>query len=97
MNLSEFTWDKWNVQHISRHQVNPEEVEEAFERGVFSRRTKKKVLRGGVHKRRYISIGQTFSGRFLRIIWETRERKIYTLTALDADAADKRLFKKRRQ
>ena len=86
----------WNVEHISKHQVKPKEVEEAFESGVFTRRTKKKITREGLAKRRYISLGQTLSGRLLRVIWEMRERRIYTITALDAGEADKKLFKKRR-
>lgn len=95
MKLTMFIWDTWNVEHISKHQVEPEEVEEAFHSGVFTRRTKKKITREGIAKRRYISLGETFSGRLLRIIWEMRERKIFAITALDANNADRKLFKKR--
>jgi hypothetical protein len=36
--------------HISKHQVEPKEVEEAFHSGVFTRRTKKKIAREGIAK-----------------------------------------------
>lgn len=80
-------WDSWNVKHIARHQVNPDEVEAVCH-------TKPIVLRGQ-QKNRLVLIGETDEERLLAIILESQGRGIYyPITAYPAGAKDIALYKR---
>ena len=59
MIIRSFEWDDFNTGHIARHNVSPEEAEEAF--------SNKPVILKSREKRYYI-FGQTDNGRYLTII-----------------------------
>lgn len=86
MIIKKLVWDEWNREHIARHNVEEKEVEEVcqsknlFERG-----------RDGT----YQITGQTQTGRYLNIVVVKRANGFYPVTARDADAKERKRFKKR--
>lgn len=85
MIIRKLVWDEWNIEHIARHNVEPEEVEQVcisknlFERG-----------RDGT----YQVTGQTETGRYLTIILVLRRNGFYPVTARDASDTERKRFKK---
>ena len=86
MIIKKLVWDEWNINHIARHHVLPEEVEEVnrnkhlFERG-----------RDGT----YQMTGQTDEGRYLTVVLVPRENGYYPVTARDTDNKERRRLKKK--
>lgn len=82
-------WDTWNLQHIARHQVTPEEVEAACYNDPL-------VLRGQ-QKGRLVLIGKTNEERILGMVVEGKGYgKYYVVTAYDVSITDKVLYKRLR-
>lgn len=80
-------WDSWNVQHIARHKITPEEVEKVCHNEPL-------VLRGQ-QKNRLVLIGQTEEALLITIILEANGRgKYYPITAYPADIHDITLYKR---
>lgn len=66
----ELEWDDDNVDHLARHSISPEEVEELFASPVIRRR-------GGTDAPdRFRYLGRTASGRYLAIIGQERTRTL---------------------
>jgi hypothetical protein len=87
MRIDDLVWTLDRVEHIARHSIVPEEVEEvlasapAFQRG-----------RGGV----YEAWGQTESGRYLLVIFRyLGHNRAWPITARDMDENEKRLLRKK--
>jgi len=75
-------------EHIARHDVRIEEVEEI----IFGRHVTFRSRYGY-----YGIIGRTDAGRYLTIIVAARRRGVYSLvTARAADEAERRLYQRRR-
>ena len=71
-------------EHIARHHVTVEEVEEVTEANPFVTRTR---------QGRYRLIGQTAAGRYLAVIIAPRGQGVYGLvTARDADDTERRNY-----
>ena len=86
MIIKKLVWDTWNIDHIARHNVEPEEVEEVCQsRNLFERG------RDGT----YQITGQTEAGRYLSIVVVPRRNGFYPVTARDADNKERRRFKKK--
>jgi uncharacterized protein len=91
--IDELLWDDWNEEHISRHRVREDEVEEV----VFDRASQFfRVGRGGA-ARRYLILGLTDAGRYLFVVIELAPgNRGYPITARDMTDGEKRQFKQRR-
>lgn len=78
-------WDSWNVSHIARHQVSPEEVEQVCHNDPFSDTGKKGRIR---------LIGPTDGGRMLSIILDPEEEAgvYYPVTARPASRKERRYY-----
>ncbi len=77
-------WDAENVAHIARHQVAPEQVEEACH-GEFIIRPAKKG--------RLLIIAPTRSGLMLAIVLAEEEKETYyVVTARPADRKERRIY-----
>jgi len=82
--IRKLIWDKWNINHITKHNVTKDEIEE---------------LCNGKHKRqltygkRYLILGRIKSGRALTVIL-AREKpgKYYIVTARDMSKKERRKF-----
>ena len=80
-------WDGWNEDHVARHGVDREEVEEVARNAPHVTRA-----RG----RTYRVIGQTDGGRYLTLIVAPRpDGSFYVVTARDADEIERRAYRRR--
>lgn len=86
MELSEFEWDDKNIEHILRHNVSPDEVEEAaFDDDPWIRKGRKGT--------RYL-LGYTIAGRYLFIVYILKGKGIAkVITSFDMDTKTKKLYK----
>jgi len=84
-----FVWDDENVAHIGRHQVSPDEVEEALTGNPV-------ILRGP--DGRYLAYGRTATGRVLFAVYVQRPGgRIRILTAREMTEKEKRFYRKKRK
>ena len=82
-----FEWDEGNIEHILRHNVGLDEIEEACVNNRYIRRTLNK---------RYLIYGVTDSGRYLLIVGIDKGKGIFrTITARDMTGREKSLYKRR--
>jgi len=86
--IHELLFDEWNEDHIVRHQIIPEEVEEICLSDPFVSKTRQSRLR---------VIGQTDAGRYLTVILAPQGQGVYyPVTARDATHAERRLYLKKK-
>jgi len=91
MRQFELEWSQKNEEHIARHQVSRQEVEEAVSSSSAY------VLRGP-GKGLYVVLGTTDSGRYLKVILRVKATKTaFVITALDMNVADRALYRKKRR
>lgn len=77
-------WDSWNIDHIARHEVTPEEVDEACHGDHSIRET---------YEGRLMIIGPTGSGRLLAIVLAPKEVGVYyPVTAWPASGKLRRIY-----
>lgn len=77
-------WDAWNVAHIGRHEVTPEEVEEVCHGEPLARLS---------YRNRIILIGPTDAGRMVAVVLEPVGRSgYYPVTARPASRKERRLY-----
>ena len=77
-------WDNWNVNHIARHQVTPEEVEQVCHALHVVRES---------YKDRLLMIGPTRSGRMLAVVLDPEGDDVYyVVTARVADRRERRIY-----
>lgn len=88
MEINEFEWDDINIEHISRHRVFPDEVEDvAFDDDPWIRRGRKGT--------RYL-LGHTIAGRYLFVVYTMKDKGIArVITSMDMDGKTKKLYKRR--
>jgi uncharacterized protein len=82
-------WDSWNIAHIARHDVIPEEVEEVCHGQPITSQTYKGRLR---------VVGPTRSRRMLTVILAPTEEPgvYYPITARPADRKERRNYDEQR-
>lgn len=87
MFLNIFEWDEENIEHILRHNVIPDEVEEVCVNKPYVRKSADK---------RYLVYGVTDSGRHIFIVGINKEKGIFrTITARDMTDREKSLYRRR--
>ncbi len=88
MEIREFEWDDNNIEHIARHGVFPDEVEDvAFDDDPWIRKGRKGT--------RYM-LGYTVAGRYLFVVYVLQGKGIArVITSMDMDDKTKKLYKKR--
>jgi uncharacterized DUF497 family protein len=86
MEFREFEWYDRNIEHIARHNVSPDEVEDvAFDDELW--------IRKGRRGARYM-LGYTIGGRYLFIAYSLKSKGIArVITAMDMDEKTRRLYK----
>ena len=83
--FSGFEWLDWVVEKlISKHNVEPEEVEQCFTNEPYKLR---KAQDG-----KYYFYGQADSGRYLFVVFSWKEHYIRVITARDMTANERREF-----
>lgn len=88
MEISEFEWDDFNMEHIARHRVSPDEVEDvAFDDEPW--------IKKGRRGTRYM-LGYTVAGRYLFIVYVLKDKgAARVITAMDMDDKTRKLYKRR--
>ena len=82
MEITDLDWNDWNVEHIARHKVRPEEVEEVCYGFHFVRKASGS---------RYVLSGQSQDGRYLDVVIERVSGSIFRpITAFDMSENYKR-------
>lgn len=87
----EFDWDDANLEHIARHSVEPEEVEEA---ATDPGRVAAPAYRAENGERRQAVTGKTEGGRLLTIVLTRRGNLFRVVTAREANAAERRAYRR---
>lgn len=84
--ISRLVWDDWNVEHIARHDVSPEEVEEVCHREALVHETYGGRLR---------VIGMTSSGKALTVIAAPKgeDGVYYPVTARAASSRERMIYR----
>ncbi len=86
--LYRLAWDSWNLNHIAKHGISRKEVEEAVN-------DPKSYLKK--HRKRLLIIGSAW-GRIITVILEnTGGKEYYVVTARDATATEKRIYKRKKK
>ncbi len=90
MAIHEFVWPEERIEHIARHGVTPEEVEEVC----FGRSLVQRTKSEGRNPVYYI-LGQTEAGRYLFcVVIGFSDGKGYPVTAREMTAKEKRRYRK---
>ena len=83
----DFDWDFANLEHIARHKIEPDEVEEAVnDPAAIPAET---IYRGADGQRRFGLIGASEEGRVLFVVLEHRRDSLRVVTAYPAEATDR--------
>ena len=85
-----FDWDDANVDHIARHRVTPEEVEEALD---DPNRIDVEAPNVAGERRRAV-VGRTGEGRLLFVAFTRVAGWIRAITAYDPDPGDQRRYRR---
>lgn len=89
LRIPELLFDEWNEEHILRHNVIPEEVDEVCRNRPLVSKTRQERLR---------VIGQTEDGRYLVVILAAKGKGVYyPITARDATQTERRLYQRKRK
>jgi len=91
MKIERISWDQDTADHIFKHSVTPEEVEQAL----FNELDAPIIMRG--REGRYLAYGRTNGGRLLFIVWVSRYRRTKIITARDMSKKERQFYKRMRQ
>jgi uncharacterized DUF497 family protein len=87
MRLIEIEWDEESINHIWRHHVEPEEVEETLEGRYIFRRGREGT---------YYVLGRALSGRYLFTVLGRKQSGTYrVVTARDMSLAERQWFRRK--
>ncbi len=79
-------WDDWNVDHIKKHQVKPEEVNQVL-------KSKTKTLKS--YQKRLLILGKTKNKRLLTVVLAPeKDNKYYLVTARDMSKKERKYYRK---
>ncbi len=80
-----FDWDAGNINHLSKHEVSPQEAEE-----IFSKQPPiaPRDMEHSVQERRYFILGKTRFNRRLFAIFTIRKSKVRVISARDMTQAE---------
>jgi uncharacterized DUF497 family protein len=91
LKIEKISWDQETVDHISKHLVSPEEVEEIL----FNNLDPPMMMRG--KEGRYLAYGKTHGGRLLLAVWVSRHKKTKIITARDLTPKEKRVHRRSKE
>lgn len=93
MEEATFDWDEANVRHLGRHNVDPQEAEQA----ILDPNAIMLEIQIEVGEERVKTIGRTARGRILAAVLTFRGEAIRPITAYDATIRDQSLYLKGNQ
>lgn len=87
--ILELIWDEINKEHIKKHNVSREEVEDIGKNFIYHRRT---------HTGRYLAVGRSGNRLITIIIRRKALKKYYPVTARDASKKERKyLYEKEKK
>ena len=87
MIIESLQWDEININHISRHNISYEEVEEVC----FNDDINPRIEKG--REDRYYILGQTFAGRYIFVVIKYLGKgKARPITARDMNNSERKRF-----
>lgn len=86
-----FDWDKANISHIARHNVDSKEAEEVFFNA--NQQFAKDKKHSNVESR-FSILGKTNQDRRLKVVFTVRKRKIRVVSSRDMSKKERRLYEK---
>jgi len=87
----DFRWNEWNVEHIARYGVMPDEAE-------YVVRTTKNPFPRKIEEDKWLVWGRGRGDRFLQVIYVLDEdRTVYVIHARPLEDREKRRFRRRRK
>lgn len=85
LNIRRILWDDWNVAHVARHHVIPQEAEEVCYSDYV-------LLQG--HSGRYVLIGPTRANRMLAVVVDHEgEGEYYMVTTRSASRKERAIYR----
>lgn len=86
VNITKLIWDEWNINHISKHKVTPDEVEESL--------TDEHVVFLVSHTNRVLSLGSS-GKRLLTVVLQQQKSKThyYVVTARDMAIKERAIYR----
>ena len=78
---NELVWDDWNSEHINKHNVTKEEINQALSRKVRARKGE---------KHRLIIFGETKARRMLALVIKKINKGYYIFSARDASRKERK-------
>jgi uncharacterized DUF497 family protein len=88
MKIERISWDQETADHISKHSVTPEEVEQVL----FNELDAPLIMKG--REGRYLAYGRTNGDRLLFIVWINRYRRTIIITARDMSNKERQFYKR---
>ncbi len=85
-------WDEWNIQHIAKHEITREQVEEAITSGETVARASR--------KNRFLVLGPTQAGRLLAVVIGPTPNEpgaFYAFSARPASRQERRYYRQQKQ
>lgn len=88
MEITEFEWDDYNIEHVAGHHISPDEIENvAFDDEPWVKR--------GCGQTRYM-LGYTVAGRYLFSVYVLKGKsQARVITVMDMDDKTRKLYKRR--
>ncbi|WP_347489189.1 BrnT family toxin [Desulfoscipio sp. XC116] len=87
MKINKFNWDDKNINHIARHNITPDEAEEAFLDALFRKGREGRLLVYGV----------TDPGRFILVVAGLKsDGVVRVITARDMTQSERRYYLRER-
>lgn len=95
MNFDEIIWKRQFVEKLDqKHGVSTDEVEEVFATKPLVRKVERGHIKG---EDSYIAYGQTFSGRFLVVVFIRKgQGAVLPISARDMENPEKRYYEKQK-
>ena len=87
--MNGFDWDEENINHLARHNINPQEAEELFNRDPIVRPDT--PAKG---ERRFLAYGMTARGRLLTVSYTERKEQVRPITGWDMTRPERRKYEK---
>jgi uncharacterized protein len=87
-----FDWDDHNINHVARHNLDPEDAEDAV---LDPRRVRTDAYNVPFEKRQAI-IGMTERGEIIKVVYTKRGDKFRVVTATPATASERKRYSRGR-
>jgi len=87
MEITYFRWNNWNIEHIDKHHITPEEIESvAFDNEPL-------IIRGRNESR--LMYGKTPRGRYILIVYLLQKGEAYVISSRDMSQREISWYKRR--